>query len=127
MTERNQVLAIAQKIKLARGHASKTQVQMAKKLEVARQTYLDIESGKTEPRITTLKIIAAYTKFPLMWFLEENGDSIDYQRAKESVDVIEFLSVISKLPDDARVELLGSTRKWATILMDQKIKNAVEV
>ncbi|MGR5465356.1 helix-turn-helix transcriptional regulator, partial [Photobacterium damselae] len=31
-----------------------TQIDMAKNLGVARQTYLDLESGKVEPRYSTL-------------------------------------------------------------------------
>lgn len=35
-----------------------TQVGMAKLLRVSRQTYLDLESGKTEPRLSTLKALS---------------------------------------------------------------------
>ena len=62
---------IAKRIKAAREATGISQVAMAKQLDIARQTYLDLESGKTEPRVTTLLSIAILTQRPLAWFVGE--------------------------------------------------------
>lgn len=46
------------RLKELRLFSSITQVDMAKGLELARQTYLDIETGKTPPRLDTIEGIA---------------------------------------------------------------------
>ncbi|PSV88341.1 helix-turn-helix transcriptional regulator [Photobacterium angustum] len=70
MTE---IAHIAQKIREAREWKGLTQVSMAKQLGVARQTYLDVESGKTEPRILMLMNIAKITGRPLHWFISDDN------------------------------------------------------
>lgn len=47
-----------------------TQVIMSKKLNVARQTYLDLESGKTEPRISTITDIAEILNVEPIYLLQ---------------------------------------------------------
>ncbi|PSV48354.1 MULTISPECIES: helix-turn-helix transcriptional regulator [Photobacterium] len=54
--------ALAQRIRVARECRELTQVRMAKYLGLARQTYLDIETGKTEPKAGTLLAIAQILK-----------------------------------------------------------------
>ena len=46
---------------------------MAKQLGVARQTYLDLESGKTEPRVLMLMNIAKITGRSLHWFISDDN------------------------------------------------------
>ncbi|WP_245680735.1 helix-turn-helix domain-containing protein [Veronia pacifica] len=60
---------VAQRIRQAREYRNLTQMDVAQRLGVARQTYLDIESGKTEPKISSLVAIAEVTGRPLNWFL----------------------------------------------------------
>ena len=53
---------IAARIKEAREWKGLTQVHMAQQLKVARQTYLDLETGKTEPKVRLLTEISAITE-----------------------------------------------------------------
>ncbi|MCG3883239.1 helix-turn-helix transcriptional regulator [Photobacterium leiognathi] len=39
------------------------------RLRIARQTYLDLESGKTEPRVSTLEKIAEIVRISICHFL----------------------------------------------------------
>ncbi len=55
---------MAQRIREAREFSKITQVEMAQRLDVARQTYLDMESGKTDPKILALVTIAEITGRP---------------------------------------------------------------
>ncbi|MFL7013673.1 helix-turn-helix transcriptional regulator [Enterovibrio norvegicus] len=118
MIEKVNKKSISKKIKIARTNADKTQADMARQLEVARQTYLDLESGKTEPRVSTLCEISKITGLPLIWFCEDVQDSMDYQKAKESKDVMDLLVLLSKLPSDARVELLRVSTHLGSMMLD---------
>lgn len=51
-----------------RKQAKITQVDMAKNLGVARQTYLDLESGRTEPRYSTLIKLSELFNVPVAAF-----------------------------------------------------------
>ncbi|MDD1781346.1 helix-turn-helix domain-containing protein [Enterovibrio sp. ZSDZ35] len=117
---------IAYKIKTARELAHKTQVLMAKELNIARQTYLDIENGKTSAKTTTLLEIAEITKMPIMWFLEDSRDHADYQSVRDSKDVMDFMMVISKLPEPARIELLKNSTQMASMMVSFRNKVASE-
>ncbi|USH04843.1 helix-turn-helix domain-containing protein [Grimontia kaedaensis] len=108
---------IANKVRIARIDSGKTQVQMAKHLNVARQTYLDMESGKTEPRVTALQRIATYTDFPLVWFFEETEDNMNYYQAIESQDLLDFMKEVAKLPATTRKEFLQSSKRLATSII----------
>lgn len=68
-----EIAHIAHKIREAREWKGITQVSMAKQLSVARQTYLDLESGKTEPRVLMLMNIAKITGRPLHWFISDDN------------------------------------------------------
>ncbi len=48
-----------ERLKESREWAGFSQVAAAKAIGVARQTYLDLESGKTEPRISTVASLAS--------------------------------------------------------------------
>ncbi len=60
---------MAVRIKQAREYRDITQVKMAQHLNLARQTYLDIESGKTEPKVSSVVKIAEITGRPLNWLV----------------------------------------------------------
>ncbi|KXF79960.1 helix-turn-helix transcriptional regulator [Enterovibrio coralii] len=117
---------IANKIKTAREMARKTQVYMAKELNIARQTYLDIENGKTAAKTTTLLEIAEITKMPIMWFLEESRDQVAFQSIRDNKDVMDFMMIISKLPEPARSELLKNSTQMATMMVSYGNKLANE-
>ncbi|MGF1683427.1 helix-turn-helix domain-containing protein [Photobacterium makurazakiensis] len=97
-------LQIASKIREAREWKDLSQVVMAKKLDIARQTYLDLESGKTEPRITALLKIAQLTDHPIEWFIgdisAEQGGGDDYWR--------ELSGLYIKLPEPLKTAMLKS-------------------
>ncbi|WP_053986585.1 helix-turn-helix transcriptional regulator [Photobacterium leiognathi] len=63
---------IAEHIKKARLLNGVTQVAMATILGVARQTYLDIESGKTESKSVMIYNIAKATKKPIHYFYPDD-------------------------------------------------------
>ncbi|SKA50590.1 helix-turn-helix transcriptional regulator [Enterovibrio nigricans] len=117
---------IANKIRTAREMAHKTQVFMAKELNIARQTYLDIENGKTAAKTTTLMEIAEITKMPIMWFLEDVRDHDDYQSVRDSKDVMDFMMILSKLPESARIELLKNSTQMASMMVSYSNKFANE-
>ncbi|WP_325893180.1 helix-turn-helix transcriptional regulator [Grimontia sp. NTOU-MAR1] len=111
-------VTMAQRVKIARAESGKTQVEMARLLCIARQTYLDLETGKTEPRVSTLKDIAAITNFPLLWFFDEVEEDLDHQRTQHSQDVVDFLKVVSRLPDNSRKEFLQTSKQLATCMVN---------
>lgn len=60
-----------------------TQVTMAKLLGMARQTYLDLENGKTEPRFSTISNICKIFEIPSSVFFsdEDEGKTLSLHRA----------------------------------------------
>ncbi|WP_087023622.1 helix-turn-helix transcriptional regulator [Thaumasiovibrio subtropicus] len=95
---------VAARIRDAREWQNITQVAMAKSLDVARQTYLDLETGKTEPRISVLLKIAELTQRPISWFLY--GDNEQGLDQVERDDIQRMLQLLSELPRDMRQTLL---------------------
>lgn len=77
MKKRN--LNVHKYIREARGVAGHSQVSMAKVLGVARQTYLDLENGKTEPKLAILLDICEVTGKPLSYFIQDDYD-MDYRQ-----------------------------------------------
>ncbi|WIG83814.1 helix-turn-helix transcriptional regulator (plasmid) [Photobacterium damselae] len=63
-----------------------TQVEMARKLGIARQTYLDLETGKTEPRISILYKIAEIFNIPVSAFFEKEQSVSSFISLKKSTD-----------------------------------------
>ncbi|CAG23188.1 helix-turn-helix transcriptional regulator [Photobacterium profundum] len=61
--------ALAQRIRVARECRELTQTSLAKYLGVARQTYLDIETGKTEPKAGILLAIAQILRADYLFLL----------------------------------------------------------
>lgn len=108
---------VAKRIKEAREWKGITQVKMAKLLDVARQTYLDIETGKTEPRVRMLSEIAEFTDRPLVWFVYGETESglhdVQYKQ-----DVNRLLEYFSKLPHEARTAILNQSVNMASFLVN---------
>lgn len=97
---------VAQKIKDAREWKGISQVAMAKHLDVARQTYLDLESGKTEPRISTLVRIAELTDQPLGWFVFDiQRPEMQHEQLKS--ELIQLSVLYEKLSEPLRSKLLA--------------------
>ena len=97
---------IAQRIKDAREWKGISQVAMARHLDVARQTYLDLESGKTEPRISTLVKIAELTGQPLGWFVFDIQRP-DMQHEQLKSELIQLSALYEKLSEPLRSKLLA--------------------
>ncbi|WP_318493193.1 helix-turn-helix transcriptional regulator [Photobacterium leiognathi] len=47
-----------------------TQLQASRELGVARQTYLDLESGKTEPRLSMIRDLSQIFSVDVTYFLD---------------------------------------------------------
>lgn len=107
---------VAKRIKEAREWKGITQVKMAKLLDVARQTYLDIETGKTEPRIRMLSEIAEITDRPLVWFVYGDAD-VEMHDVQYKQDVNRLLEHFSKLPHEARAVILNQSVTMASLLI----------
>lgn len=106
---------LAQRIRDARECRDFTQVEMAHYLDVARQTYLDIESGKTDPKISALLQIAELTGRPLAWFLygeiARNDMELTYRDDLETL-----ASLFHQLPVAARELVLKQAEGLAGYL-----------
>lgn len=97
---------IAQRIKEAREWKGISQVAMAKYLDMARQTYLDLESGKTEPRISTLLKLAELTDRSLGWFVTDYPQQGNDEAIAD--DIWQLTSLYNQLPEPLRSQLLAS-------------------
>ena len=95
---------IAARIREAREWKEISQVAMAKQLDIARQTYLDLETGKTEPRVTTLVKIARITGRSLSWFIELEPVSADDGR---QYDIARLAELFERVPEPQRAKLLA--------------------
>lgn len=95
---------IAARVRDAREWKEISQVAMAKRLDIARQTYLDLESGKTEPRVTTLMKIAEITGRPLTWFIDEETISQSIDQCDQSKQLVELLA---KVPEPLKTKLIA--------------------
>lgn len=107
---------VAKRIKEAREWKGITQVKMAKLLDVARQTYLDIETGKTEPRVGTLSEIAEITERPLVWFVYGDAN-VELHDVQYKQDVNRLLEHFSKLPHEIRSAILNQSVTIASLLV----------
>lgn len=65
-----QKIVVANRIKTARNEKRISIRDMAKKLGVSPQTYVDIEDGKTSPRLEMLEQIAIHTKKTTEFFIK---------------------------------------------------------
>ncbi|OAN12641.1 XRE family transcriptional regulator [Photobacterium jeanii] len=113
-------LLIASKIREAREWKEITQVGMAKKLGVARQTYLDLESGKTEPRVSTLVKIAEVTERPLAWFLFEENTGCNPCDLQE--DTQQLVNMLAEVPPALRARLIELNLSFISCWFEQQNK-----
>ncbi|WP_318437855.1 helix-turn-helix transcriptional regulator [Photobacterium leiognathi] len=74
-------------LKQVREEQGMTQVDAAKNLKIARQTYLDLEYGKTLPRLDTLIAISALFNKSVTYFTGERPslDSFDNMKLFEEL------------------------------------------
>ncbi|WP_413113669.1 helix-turn-helix transcriptional regulator [Thaumasiovibrio sp. DFM-14] len=108
---------IAARIKEAREWKGLTQVYMAKTLNVARQTYLDLETGKTEPKVRLLSEIATLTERPLTWFIYgDQGLEIIESEYKQEIETL--LRHFNRLPNVARTAVLDQSIRMAEFMAD---------
>lgn len=108
---------IAARIKEAREWKGLTQVHMAQQLKVARQTYLDLETGKTEPKVRLLSEISEITERPLTWFVYgDEGVEILESEYKEEID--RLLQFCSRLPHSARHVILQQCINLASFMAE---------
>ncbi|PKF49716.1 helix-turn-helix domain-containing protein [Enterovibrio nigricans] len=112
---------VAQRIREAREYRDITQVEMAKYLSVARQTYLDIESGKTEPKVSSLVLIAEVTGRPLNWLLygESSQSDIAFTHREE---LNRLLTLFSSLPQSARDLVMEQALLFAEYMVNMPVK-----
>ena len=99
---------IARRVREAREYRNITQLEMANSLNVARQTYLDIESGKTEPKILSLATIASITGYPLTWLLygESSGIDVGFTHREE---INALLTLFGNLSPSGRAMVIAQT------------------
>ncbi|HIF9351249.1 TPA: helix-turn-helix transcriptional regulator [Photobacterium damselae] len=110
-------VTIASRIKEAREWKGLTQVYMAQRLEVARQTYLDLETGKTEPKVRLLAEISHITERPLTWFVYgDEGTEMLESEYREELD--RLLQYFSRLPHSARHLILQQSLQLAGFIAE---------
>ncbi|MET2951233.1 helix-turn-helix transcriptional regulator [Vibrio owensii] len=63
------MLELGKQIRHAREYRGFTQAKMAEELGIARQTYVDIEKGKSRPHIDTIYKIAFLTNRSIEWLM----------------------------------------------------------
>ncbi|PST88475.1 transcriptional regulator [Photobacterium iliopiscarium] len=115
MAEHKQEMAL--RIKEAREWKGLTQVYMAQQLKVARQTYLDLETGKTEPKVRLLVEISELTERPLTWFIYGDlGLDIIESEYKEEID--QLVQCFSCLPHAARKMILQQSIQLAKFMTE---------
>ena len=115
MADRKQEMAV--RIKEAREWKGLTQVYMAQQLRVARQTYLDLETGKTEPKVRLLVEISELTERPLTWFIYGDlGLDIIESEYKEEID--KLVQCFGCLPHSARQIILQQGIQLAQYMVE---------
>lgn len=112
---------IAQRIREAREYKEITQLEMANHLSMARQTYLDIESAKTEPKISSLVLIANITGRPFTWLLYDQSTSSDVAFTYRE-ELNNLLMLLNMLPESARELVIGQALHVAEY-MNENLNN----
>ncbi|WP_340641837.1 helix-turn-helix transcriptional regulator [Photobacterium damselae] len=75
-------------LKALRLQSEISQVDMAKKLDVARQTYLDLERGKTEPRYSVLLKLSLIFNVPINTFFAHSQELlVEYIPLKKATNI----------------------------------------
>lgn len=79
-----------ERVKHAREYAAISQVEMAKMLGVARQTYLDLETGKTPPKVDMLVKISIITNRNIEWLIfgEEHNEFRNIEKMTIHLDFL---------------------------------------
>lgn len=90
-------MTIQKRIIESRNKAGITQVEMAKRLCIARQTYIDLEKGVTEPRITNLMGVATITGATLEWLVYGREDNKDKKIREIQGRLIELQQMVNAL------------------------------
>ncbi len=115
MADRKQEMAV--RIKEAREWKGLTQVYMAQQLKVARQTYLDLETVETEPKVRLLVEISELTERPLTWFIYgDSGVDIIESEYKEEID--KLVQCFGCLPHSARQIILQQSIQLAQFMAE---------
>ncbi|MGL5335980.1 MAG: helix-turn-helix domain-containing protein [Enterovibrio sp.] len=115
---------IAQRIREAREYKEITQLEMANHLSMARQTYLDIESAKTEPKISSLVLIANITNRPFTWLLYDQSTSSDVAFTYRE-ELNHLLMLLNMLPESARELVIGQALHVAEY-MNKNLENETQ-
>ncbi|MGR5241664.1 helix-turn-helix transcriptional regulator [Photobacterium damselae] len=95
--------SFCQYIKQARIDAGLSQTMLARQLKIARQTYLNIESGKIDPRSSLLWRISLLTKKPIGYFFGIN---------KSSTQSDCLLDLLSSIPEPYQQHFVSILINW---------------
>lgn len=115
---------MAERIRQAREYRNITQVKMAQHLNLARQTYLDIESGKTEPKISSLAEIAAITGRPLNWLVYGETSCHDIAFTYRT-ELNHLFMLFNELPLSARDLIMQQAHLLAEYSIEIKAKSSI--
>lgn len=80
-----------ERLKDARKRAGVTQVALSKKMDIARQTYLDLESGKTPPRLDRIEQIAHILEVNKVWLAFGSNEKPSLPPRLVTVDGVHYL------------------------------------
>lgn len=97
--------SFATKLKDMREWRGLTQVEMAVKSKIARQTYLDLETGKTHPRIGTVYQLALILKIDPAWlagFVGEDDENKEPCLCSLYPEMCQALSTYDQLMKDRK-------------------------
>ncbi len=98
------------RVKILRENQGLTQVEVAKRLGVARQTYLDIESGKSDPRLSLMVGLSRMFGVDISVFVDSRiniGDASVNNISTQRL-LIESISRVATLSADDRHKLTNS-------------------
>ncbi|WP_318467412.1 helix-turn-helix transcriptional regulator [Photobacterium leiognathi] len=89
-------------LKQSREEYGMTQVDVAKSLNIARQTYLDLEYGRTQPRLDTLLTLASLFNKSVAFFAGERP-SLDGFETKALFEELQqrYVALSANIPDTA--------------------------
>ena len=84
---------VSRRVREAREAEGRSVQWMADRLGIHRNTYHQIESGKTELSVPCLKLISELTKRPIGWFVygDDAAESIDERHRKEIAKIRKLL------------------------------------
>lgn len=96
------------RLKQLRNQTKETQADLADFLGITRAAYTNIENGKREPDIETIKKLANHFSVTTDYLLgnEKNPAITNDDEAKIPDEVLELAKIISDLPDDKKNTML---------------------